>query len=858
MPTLFDNVFLVEQLPHKATVVAASDMQIYIGTEDGHVLFYRHEETAPRRSLSRMNFTGTNAYHVTKKVLPSGKKIVESIEAIPSLKILVVLSDSTVFVLHMSTLDLLYTCPQAKKVKAFATNITPEGSFLFLSLKKKVMKFKLFEDKAEFIQEYNLPTSALKMACIDDYILFGTKQHIMLLHCATFEVQELQPLRDRSLLIRAVHRTKEFLYLFEQLGVMCSVQGIPSRAPLDFPGKPNDFLEWKGYVVSANSRGLDVYAVEEQKTLQTIAFPAPTSLSAGSKGIYVLSQTKLAYLVPVPLQKQIQEAIHLRQFKTAMKLLESREGVDIENVRRLTADVALALYCDLDFEKALEHFLKSDVDPRQLLLFFPDLLPPSVNRALIPSLTAKSMEDIIQDALSQGESSMTLQDAFMQGRRCIFRFLEIYSSTNANSKVEIQLVVHHALAKLYMENNQLDVLGKLLAGDNFCELPDFVPILTSKKLYSQLASFYISKGRVDDALSVWERLGTGAIYQANTDAITPSVSILSNMDNEETIFRYSSWIIKKKPMLGIKIFTSSARHNPLDVDAVLTYLEQFNNSTVMRIYLEYTVQFGKENEKFQNRLGQVMIEEVKSAVQAYESNPTREANNDMCASRERLQKYIRSASKLAIPVLLPMVQDMGLNEEAALLLEYSGQHEHALFLMVNHLHKYEDAVSYCIEKADPDEKFNSLLLKLVTILAQDAERYKNVILQILTNHAKLLDPFEVMGILPPEWSISEVTNFLTQSMRGSLHLHREGQVVRNLMKSENLRTRHELLSFQRQRFIVRSDSLCPVCNTKLGDKVCARFPTNYVVHFKCFRDRNVCPVTNRRCNDPAAPLKPIL
>ncbi len=57
-------------------------------------------------------------------------------------------------------------------------------------------------------------------------------------------------------------------------------------------------------------------------------------------------------------------------------------------------DVAIAFYCDLDFDQALVNFKKSDVDPRQLLQFYPDLFPPAMNQKVIATLVSKTMEEI--------------------------------------------------------------------------------------------------------------------------------------------------------------------------------------------------------------------------------------------------------------------------------------------------------------------------------------------------------------------------------------------------------------------------------------------------------------------------------
>lgn len=76
------------------------------------------------------------------------------------------------------------------------------------------------------------------------------------------------------------------------------------------------------------------------------------------------------------------------------------------------------------------------------------------------------------------------------------------------------------------------------------------------------------------------------------------------------------------------------------------------------------------------------------------------------------------------------------------------------------------------------------------------------ITHLLNSHTTDMDPGKVLEILPGDWALDNVTNFLTRAIRSNLHECLEGQVVKNLRKSENLQIRVDLVNHQSKGTVI--------------------------------------------------------
>uniref|UniRef100_M0ZVG8 TVLP1 n=1 Tax=Solanum tuberosum TaxID=4113 RepID=M0ZVG8_SOLTU len=79
--------------------------------------------------------------------------------------------------------------------------------------------------------------------------------------------------------------------------------------------------------------------------------------------------------------------------------------------------------------------------------------------------------------------------------------------------------------------------------------------------------------------------------------------------------------------------------------------------------------------------------------------------------------------------------------------------------------------------------------------------------------------------------------FLGSLLRKSSEAYRNFSVIKSLRESENLQVKDELYNQRKAVLKITSDSMCSLCNKKIGTSVFAVYPNGKtIVHFVCFRD----------------------
>jgi hypothetical protein len=186
-----------------------------------------------------------------------------------------------------------------------------------------------------------------------------------------------------------------------------------------------------------------------------------------------------------------------------------------------------------------------------------------------------------------------------------------------------------------------------------------------------------------------------------------------------------------------------------------------------------------------------------------------------------------------------------------------GQHDKALQIIVEDLKDYPKAEQYCLHHGaaassntlsgdDDDEsisRFNSLLLALLRmyISLESAERYispwvisfwdhipdlgfvwystPKKAIELLNKFPTLIDPALAIQVLSSNIPLHLLMDYLPIALRNSTHKYREGQVVKNLEKSQNLKVRGRKIQKTSKSIIITRDVICPLCGKPIGDKV---------------------------------------
>ncbi|CAH8274115.1 unnamed protein product [Arabidopsis lyrata] len=111
------------------------------------------------------------------------------------------------------------------------------------------------------------------------------------------------------------------------------------------------------------------------------------------------------------------------------------------------------------------------------------------------------------------------------------------------------------------------------------------------------------------------------------------------------------------------------------------------------------------------------------------------------------------------------------------------------------------------------------------------------VLDLLSQRWERINGAQALKLLPRETKLQNLLPFLAPLLRNSSEAHRNFSVIKSLRQSENLQVKEELYKHRKGVAQVTSDSMCSLCNKKIGTSVFAVYPNGKtLVHFVCFRD----------------------
>lgn len=111
------------------------------------------------------------------------------------------------------------------------------------------------------------------------------------------------------------------------------------------------------------------------------------------------------------------------------------------------------------------------------------------------------------------------------------------------------------------------------------------------------------------------------------------------------------------------------------------------------------------------------------------------------------------------------------------------------------------------------------------------------VLDLLSQRWDRIHGAQALKLLPRETKIQNLLPFLGPLLRKSSEAYRNFSVIKSLRESENLQVKDELYSQRKADVKITGDSMCSLCNKKIGTSVFAVYPNGKtIVHFVCFRD----------------------
>jgi len=200
----------------------------------------------------------------------------------------------------------------------------------------------------------------------------------------------------------------------------------------------------------------------------------------------------------------------------------------------------------------------------------------------------------------------------------------------------------------------------------------------------------------------------------------------------------------------------------------------------------------------------------------------------------------------------------GLHEEKAILLSKIGHHFEALKEYVHKLKDFTMAEEYCAQHFDTEnDEARDVYLSLLKVYmappaspdAPSKEELQNAAILLLNKHFKEIDPSKASDSLPEQTPLHLLNTYFEKLLREINQEKRNKQVLSNIQKCETMKIRSELLKLRSRVVKITDETLCPVCNRRIGETAFAYYPNGTVIHYLCYKkleDKNVCPVTGER------------
>jgi len=200
---------------------------------------------------------------------------------------------------------------------------------------------------------------------------------------------------------------------------------------------------------------------------------------------------------------------------------------------------------------------------------------------------------------------------------------------------------------------------------------------------------------------------------------------------------------------------------------------------------------------------------------------------------------------------LPSIFPDDLFEEKAILFCRIGRHDQALAIYVHKLENIEMAEEYCRknynESSEDGKDIYLSLLKVYLHPPVGASPKIDPAYKLLNSHYnKHINTTKALDLLPADARITQLCPFFEAVLRDHADLQRKKQIEKSLRKYEKIQIQFQHCNARSVAINISETRTCPVCKKRIGTSAFAYYPNGIVVHFKCSKDKDVCPVSKQR------------
>eukprot|EP00698_Gefionella_okellyi_P005598 TRINITY_DN15092_c0_g1_i1.p1 TRINITY_DN15092_c0_g1~~TRINITY_DN15092_c0_g1_i1.p1 ORF type:complete len:831 (+),score=191.74 TRINITY_DN15092_c0_g1_i1:60-2552(+) len=812
----FHSVPCLDKVPAKIECCECWGNRLLLGTVEGALLVYGVDLTDEE---------GVQQPQILKALKTFSKKPITQLCAVEQLNILVSLSGEAVSVHDLTTFDLRFTLAKSKGAVVFAVDLSEtHGCRLAIASKKKVITLnwsrREFDERTA--KEFAV-SEVTTMIWAGNNLCVAMKKAYSILDCETGATNEILTCgRGPPLLTQLPER--EMLVGKDQIGMILGYDGKPTRRfGVSWMDVPLATACSAPYVLAVLPKCVEVRTFHSQVQVQTLAIKSMKAICARGDTVYVAGVGSVVRLHALSLRLQIEELQGNHEYEEALALCgmlpesqsELRDGLSND----INTKYGFALFQESRYNEAMSHFLMAEFDLNQLLALYPKLLPESVRSMTLTPFQANLQGDELRKALE------ALVDFLFQKRKA-------QTLTSAR-------VIDTALLKACFHVRPSAIQG-ILKSPNQCDVTECESLLMEKQRFADLVELYRSKSMHEEALKLLAKCAT---QEGDLRGPRPMIEYLQRLDNTHTklVLDFSHGVLKNHPDEALAIFTSPrAKDRELPAKEVLAHLNGVAEQLAIP-YLEFLVdKCGDKTMLTHNELALKYLKTVsilKSAEPAGTTQPAGSEFGRLGVVRRKLLDFLEKSNHYSPEQMLSHFPEKDLFEERAILLSRINQHEGALQIYAHDLGNFRMAEDYCARfyDADATDERKHIYLSLLRAYLQPThgQPLLGPAFSLLNKHFTKIETSKALELLPADAPMSKLQGYFENVLRTTTRTRRQNQVKKYLLRAESLQVEESLIHAQGRRFLIKEETMCPVCNKRIGSSVFAAFPSGEVIHFHC-------------------------
>ncbi|WVQ99304.1 hypothetical protein IAU59_006436 [Kwoniella sp. CBS 9459] len=423
---------------------------------------------------------------------------------------------------------------------------------------------------------------------------------------------------------------------------------------------------------------------------------------------------------------------------------------------------------------------------------------------------------------------------------------------------KIDIVIDTTLAKLLAEKGTTNELLALLAAPNDCVFSELEPFL-EKRPYV-LVTVMRTQGRVGRVLELLKEIAdSGASDPICEDPVEELAQQLESVKDPQLFLKYALWLVEKRPTRGLSILMTQTAKTGVKLDEVQLVDDlRKRDQVIANKYLEHAVVTKRSPSRvLHQQLLDVLLDEAEmlcaddgvkyhleelDAEYRLEPEPRpfpiflAEIAPDTPIKRNRLKTmlFLQGSPFFDLEAAAEKLEGFELLKyELAIIYGRLAKHRKSLSLLALTIGDSISAQTYCTTQGEimppkiarstasssrikgmdgwatlgevgrrkkevKEDEMRALVKELLGVYMSDSKGTSKQAAALLNAQSVHLDVLEVLGQMPNDWPLDEVSSFIKRSMRRGMHERATWGVLKAISAGQNLEVSEEYLDKIRQ------------------------------------------------------------